>query len=272
MQVEKRFDTGELTISYLETGETGRALVLLHGLTSSKQGYAPVMPLLADRWHLYAPDFRGHGTSDRATDTQYHNVDYARDIISFLKQIGEPVVVIGHSLGAMVAIIVAARYPEGVRGVTLLDPPLFSYMDTVREQPETTKWFELVASVTRDNPSQDVVADRLRKIMPETPPDQLSQMAGVIATTASGAAEIALRDEIWQGVDLPGELEKIRCPVLLIHGDWSAGAAMREKDVAFFTTHCPKSTVVHLPGANHGLGIRENPDILVRHFNATFPS
>src|SRR5947208_16170132 len=136
MQNEKTFDTGELKLNYIEGGE-GEPMVLLHGLTAMWQAWYPVLPELTKHWHVYAPDFRGHGKSGRAPDNQYHNVDYARDTIAFLKHIGEPVVLMGHSLGAMTAIITASQYPEGLSALVLLDPPLFTYSDSVHLQPET---------------------------------------------------------------------------------------------------------------------------------------
>ena len=120
---------------------------------------------------------RGHGKSDRAPDDQYHNIDYARDVIAFLKHIGEPVVLIGHSLGAMTAIIVASQYPEGVRALVLLDPPLFSYPAGVRYADD--QWFELVASIMQDNPTYETVVARLREKMPEAGERGARQMANL---------------------------------------------------------------------------------------------
>jgi pimeloyl-ACP methyl ester carboxylesterase len=269
---EKTFDTGELILNYGEAGGSGSPLVLLHGLTANKNGYAPLISGLASNWHIYAPDFRGHGKSGRAPDNHYRNADYARDIIAFLKQIGEPVLLMGHSLGAMVSIVTAAQYPGGVSGVVLLDPPLYSYTGNIHLQPDAEHWFSLVTSVMKDNPSYDTVVARLRAQMPDVSDEQIEGMASMISSVAAGTTETALRDEIWQGVDLPQALQKIKCRVLLIHGDWNAGAVMREEDIDFFKANCPAATTVHLPGADHGLKMQEQPNLVLQPVRAMFQS
>ncbi len=81
------------------------------------------MPDLAADWHLYAPDFRGHGKSGRVPGA-YRLQDYADDMIAFLRQIPEPAVIFGHSLGGMVALLVAAQIPQHIRSVVVGDSPL----------------------------------------------------------------------------------------------------------------------------------------------------
>ena len=62
---------------------------------------------------------------------------------------------------------------------------------------------------------------------------------------------------------MPQALQQITCPTLLIHGDWESGAAMRQEDVAFFRANCPSATIVHLPGADHGLRMQEQPELVL---------
>jgi pimeloyl-ACP methyl ester carboxylesterase len=267
MQTEKSFDTGELTLKYIEGG-SGAPMVLLHGLTAQKLGWYSLFPGLSKNWHVYAPDLRGHGMSDRAPDNHYGNQDYARDIIACLKQLGEPVILVGHSLGAMTAIVTASQYPEGVRAVVLLDPPLYTYIDDIHLSAGPLNWFTMVAEVMRDNPSQETVVARLHEKMPEASAQEVAQTAEFVGRVAAGTVETALRDEIWQGVDLPKALQSIHCPTLLIHGDWDHGAAMRQEDVDFFKSNCLSATVVHLKGADHGLMMNEQPEILLQQLNA----
>ena len=263
MQTEQSFDTGELTLKYVEGG-AGAPMVLLHGLTAQKLSWYALFPDLTKHWHVYAPDLRGHGNSDRAPDNQYHNIDYARDVIACLQHIGEPVVLIGHSLGAMTAIVATAQYPEGVRALVLLDPPLYTYSDDIHLSPDPFNWFTLVAEIMHDNPPFETVVTRLREKMPEAGEQRARQTAEIVAHVAAGTVETALRDELWQGVDLPRALQSIQAPTLMIYGDWDHGAAMRESDVEFFKANCPSAVVVRLPDADHGLMMQEQPEIVFR--------
>src|SRR3954471_8978915 len=137
MLQEQTFDTGTVSINYVADQASGPPLVLLHGVTSRWQGWLSVMPDLALRWRLFALDLRGHGRSGRA-DGRYRLTDYAGDVTAFLqRRAGEPAVVVGHSLGAMIAIAVAAEAPDFVRAVVLEDPPLAAFStQSLRERPE----------------------------------------------------------------------------------------------------------------------------------------
>ena len=82
------------------------------------------MPDLAVGWHVYAPDLRGHGKSERASG-RYRLQDYANDVVAFLRQqLDVAAAVIGHSLGGMIALLVAAQCPDCVRAVVVGDAPL----------------------------------------------------------------------------------------------------------------------------------------------------
>ncbi len=263
MQKEKTFDTGELPIRYYEGG-SGAPLVLLHGLTSNKSAWRPLLPALEAQYRVYALDMRGHGKSGRAPDNHYRNSDYARDVIAFLKHLGAPVILMGQSLGALVAIVTASQYASGVRALILLDPPLFSFRAAVQLEPQRLAWMSMVASAMQGNPSFDTIVTRLRAAMPDASDDQIIGTAHYIAGVAPGAAEAALHDEIWQGTDLAQALQQINCTTLLIHGDWDSGAVVHPEDVEKFRANCPAARIVRIPGAAHELNMQEQPEVVLR--------
>ena len=117
---ERLFDTGEVRLNYAEGPANGPALVLLHGLGRRWQVFRPLIPALSLRWHIFAPDFRGHGS--RGACRGYHGTEYAGDIGRFLRdRVQEPAVIFGHSLGGMIGMWVAAHDPELVRALILGD-------------------------------------------------------------------------------------------------------------------------------------------------------
>lgn len=109
-----------LKLAYVEAGNRdGEPLLLLHGYTDSSRSWSLVAPHLA-RYRLLILDQRGHGASD-APECCYGLSQFAFDAKLFLDAIGvERAAVAGHSLGSMVAITMAAEYPERVRNVTLI--------------------------------------------------------------------------------------------------------------------------------------------------------
>ena len=97
---------------------------LLHGLSANSTSWAPVIARTAREWRSYALDLRGHGRSAR-TPGRYRLDDYIDDADRLLQVIGEPAVVVGHSLGAVVAASLAQDRHPLVAAVFLEDPPLY---------------------------------------------------------------------------------------------------------------------------------------------------
>jgi pimeloyl-ACP methyl ester carboxylesterase len=123
---EYTFNTGTVILNYAETTSAGRPLVLLHGGNARWQSFESIIPAFTPTWHVYAPDFRGHGKSGWVPGS-YRLQDYTDDTIAYLQHhIPEPACVFGHSLGGIVALMMAAQYPEGVRAVAVGDAPLSS--------------------------------------------------------------------------------------------------------------------------------------------------
>jgi pimeloyl-ACP methyl ester carboxylesterase len=99
------------------------------------------------RWHIYALDFRGHGKSGRVP-RHYQLQDYVEDVKGFLqRQLTEPAVLFGHSLGGVIALLVTAISPEAVRALVLADSIIFG--DSLRRLM-TESIYPYLFSVARD--------------------------------------------------------------------------------------------------------------------------
>ena len=109
-----------LKMAYVEAGNPdGAPLLLLHGYTDSSRSWSLVAPHLA-KYRLLMPDQRGHGGTD-APECCYSLSQFAYDARLFLDALSiENVSVVGHSLGSMIAITMAAEYPGRTRSVTLI--------------------------------------------------------------------------------------------------------------------------------------------------------
>lgn len=109
-------------ISYLQAGDKGPPLLLLHGLGADSTMWGKNIPFLARHFRLYALDLPGMGLSPWAGEEI--NPDYYADVIfSFCRQgEKEPLFVIGASFGGELALLFAARYPQLVRAMVLAAP------------------------------------------------------------------------------------------------------------------------------------------------------
>jgi len=120
-----------LKLHYLDWGgdRAKGTIVLVHGGSANVHWWDLTAPLLTTEGQVLALDFRGHGHSQWAVPPHYGPAGYIEDVESFLGFIGSPVVLVAHSMGGAVAMWVAARHPELLEGLVVVDsrggPPPF---------------------------------------------------------------------------------------------------------------------------------------------------
>lgn len=102
-------------------GGIGEPVVLLHGWPQTWYEWHKMMPALASRYTVIAPDMRGFGDSEKPA-SGYEKTNVAEDIYQLVQQLGfQQVNLIGHDIGGMVAYAFAAQHPEAVRHLVLTE-------------------------------------------------------------------------------------------------------------------------------------------------------
>ncbi len=250
---EHSFNTGIVTLNYAEGPASGPPLVLLHGGSARWQNSASIMPDLAADWHLYAPEFRGHGKSGRVAGG-YRLQDYADDTIAFLRQqISEPAVIFGHSLGGMVALLVAAQYPEKIRAVVMGDSPLTAetwLAHLNRNRDGLISWRDLAGGAYSVEEITEALADEwLAQNLYQNDPDMLTIL-------------IDEPDRAAAGYDAVVVLPSIRCPVLLLQADPKAGGVLTDAEVEQGLPLLSQPTHVLLEGVSHVLHNEQKKPVL----------
>lgn len=97
-------------------------LVLVHGYTGSKENWYRLAESLGRRYRLVIPDLPGWGESERKPGADYGYAAQAANLAAFIGEVADgPVVLVGHSMGGGVVAVAAARYPDDVSRVGLLD-------------------------------------------------------------------------------------------------------------------------------------------------------
>lgn len=110
-----------IRLAYVERGRRdGPVVVMLHGITDSHRSYELLQPHLPEAWRVIAITQRGHGRSAKP-DVGYETRDLAADVCAFLDALGvERPIVVGHSMGAAVALQFAADFSNRVAGLVLM--------------------------------------------------------------------------------------------------------------------------------------------------------
>jgi pimeloyl-ACP methyl ester carboxylesterase len=129
-----------LRLHYVTAGQGARTIVLLHGFPQTWWEWHRVIgPLVAAGFRVVAPDYRGGGHSWRPPGG-YDKVTMAGDIHQLLREhlgIHEPVVLMGHDIGLMVAYAYAQAYRDAVSRLVVMDAPLpgTAVFDRLRSDP-----------------------------------------------------------------------------------------------------------------------------------------
>ncbi len=109
-------------LHYLRAGSGNETpIVLLHGYAQTSHMWRLLMPKLATRHAVIAPDLRGAGASDKP-ESGYDKKTLAQDIHALTQSLGfSKVKLVGHDIGLMVAYAYASQYPQEVESVVLMD-------------------------------------------------------------------------------------------------------------------------------------------------------
>ncbi len=128
-----------VALHYVTAGQ-GDPVVLLHGWPQSWYQWRRVIPLLATRYTVIAPDMRGFAASGKP-DGPYDTRTMAEDVYQLARGLGlGSIFLAGHDVGAAVAYAYAAAHRDGVRRLAYIDEPLpgFSYEQVAAFSPETS--------------------------------------------------------------------------------------------------------------------------------------
>ena len=250
---ESFFNAKDVRLNFAESPKSGPSLLLLHGGSARWQDFGGIIPDLAANWHLFMPDFRGHGKSDWAAG-HYRLQDYADDIIAFLqRQVREPVFIFGHSLGGMIALLVAAQLPVYVKAVVVGDSPLsaetwYTVIDQSRER--FIRWQQLTGGQRSLEDVTAIVQNEwvARNLYYNDP--------------AMMAALLDDFDNMTVGYDMNLVLPLIQCPVLLLQADPSVGGLMSDLEVEQAMALLARPSHVQLKNVNHALQNDQKQPIL----------
>lgn len=250
---EWSFDTGALHLNLAEGPQNGRPLLMLHGVTMWWQDFLPVLPHLSQNTHVFAFDSRGCGKSDRAGGL-YRVRDYADDIIAYLNSgwYSEPVDLLGHSLGAHIALMVANAVPDRVRSVILEDLPVRTADGRLVGRPHQPL-FPVWIDIMKDDPPFDELVKRLAKAMPDDPPTKHRYRAKSLQSLDMDVLSVYVDGDIFNGYDPEALLAGLNCPALLVHADPTIFARLEPPEAKRAVALAPDACAVMIEGAGHNV-------------------
>lgn len=229
---------------YYETHGDGSPLVLLHGgMLTVDLGFGALLPALAGRHRVIAVEMQGHGrTAD--IDREITPANLASDVVALLDVLGvERAHILGHSLGAAVALELGVSHPGRVRSLVPLSA-------TVRpdgmhaDLQDPSRW----ATSTRLPTQQDFADFRAAYERLAPHPEQFDAFFAKMSSAAAGLQ--GWTDE---------QLAAITAPTLLVIGDHDFTTV---EHAALMLALIPGSRLAVLPGTTH-MSITRRPELLL---------
>jgi pimeloyl-ACP methyl ester carboxylesterase len=143
---------------------SGPGVVCMHANASTSGQWRGLMELLAPKFRVLAPDSYGSGKGPHwPSDRVIHLRDEVALIEPVLARAGSPLALVGHSYGAVVALIAALANPSRVRAMALYEPTLFALLDAERPAPNEADGIRNTvadAAVALDAGNRDAAAER----------------------------------------------------------------------------------------------------------------
>jgi pimeloyl-ACP methyl ester carboxylesterase len=256
---ERDVVVGGVRLHLREVGETGAAPVLfLHGIMGHRRDWDVLIDRVGERCCVIAVDQRGHGRSEWTHS--YRVVDMADDAIALIEHLGvAPVPIVGHSMGAMVALVVAARRPELVDRIVLIDiVPDSLTTEVAFQMPEMfealaaasyTTVEEAVAEWQAGNPRArtDLLRNYVTHALVSGPDGRLRWRFDALGLRGFVAG--VTPDDLWSAADA------VTCPSLVVRGEHSR--LTTPDQAATLARRLGGGPVVVIPDGGHDLGVEQ---------------
>jgi non-heme chloroperoxidase len=216
--------SSQVTLEYIEQGRApGTALICLHGYTDSWKSFELVLPFLSENRHAFAISQRGHGNSGRPAEG-YDPRDFAADLALFIDQLNlGAAVIVGHSMGGIIAQRFALDYPQKTKALILVD----TFADFTDN--ENLAALEEAVSALQDPVDPAFVEEFQRSTVARPVSETFMQ------TVVGESLKVPAR--IWKAVlsglmpvDYTQALLAVNKPVLLVWGDQDTFATRQDQD------------------------------------------
>lgn len=204
--------SGGTRIAYEEAGTGDPALVLIHGWACNRSYLRRQFDHFSPNHHTVAMDLKGHGDSD-APQGDYSVEALATDVAALIEEVGlDRPVLVGHSLGGLVALMTACRRPDLVRKVVTLDSPVLL---SPRGRASLTA---LVDELAGDDCVAAARAFVASMFLPGDDPSVKEATISSMSSTRPHVMTEAMRGlTTWEGEDV---LATCAPPVLVISAGW----------------------------------------------------
>jgi N-formylmaleamate deformylase len=227
---------------YIRYASAGTPLVLVPGITSPAITWGFVAERLAQNFDVYVLDVRGRGLSSSGPGLDYGLDTLANDLVAFVAAVDlRESIVLGHSMGARIAIRAAVHDDSRFARLVLVDPPLSG--PGRRPYPAQLPWY--VDSIRQAELGMD--AEAMRAFCPTWSEEQLALRAEWLHTCYEPAITTAFNG--FHTDDIHRDIPKIRIPAALIVA--GRGGVIEPADERDIVSLNAEMRIARVPDAGH---------------------
>jgi pimeloyl-ACP methyl ester carboxylesterase len=231
-------DVGDVRLHYAECGTGEDLVILLHGFPEFWYSWRHQLPVLAERYHVVAPDMRGFNLSDKPAGIKNYRIDLlVADVLGLIKYFGKKkAAIVAHDWGAGVAWALAQRHPEAVSKLVALQvPPPAAWRANFTLRQLRRSWYMFFFQLPRVPEWWASVNDfarvekmyRKTSVRPEAFTDsdialykEALKQPGVLTSSLNYYRANVLKSLFRGGIKTPSERDgRVRVPTLFIYGE-----------------------------------------------------
>jgi pimeloyl-ACP methyl ester carboxylesterase len=238
-------ETQGIKLHYLEWGNAGKPdLLLVHGWTSFAPSWNGVAAYFADRFHIIAPDLRGHGESDKP-QTGYRLRDFAADICQLIENLGlKKPAYVGHSWGGNIGTMLASERPELISRAFLEDPVYWRMIHAFM-----TALPNALARLKR--PEAEIRAEAKQKALSK--PDEDLEVYRHRHFSADALTRLLTDNRDW-AFGFEDHFKRIAVPTTILVADYKAGGAIMREEMTYLERIAPPHVKLEFwEGVAHGM-------------------
>ena len=264
--IDQVIEVDRVRAHVVEAGD-GPPAILIPGLFGTYRGFERIMPLLAPHFHLYALDNFGTGDSDRPGDDFSYTVDEQADMIVRLMdrlQLSRSTF-IGVSYGGMIALNLAARYPQRVQAVACIEgavimprPSPYGFMERGLDTPLLGD--AIIALIRSGLLDRTIARDVMGPAWESLHENDRAEVMSIISHYTDAATRptwLGLARALHLSRDFDDQAKSITAPVLYLYGEKTSFARMVDTNLSYFRQNLPHVDLVSFSDGIHDLELQK---------------
>lgn len=289
---EKRLQAGNIFINAALSANRKPPVLFIHGLSANHHIWKPMIDNLGSDMKAILPDLRGRGQSDKP-EGPYSIDTHVKDMHALLDTLKiDKVTIVGHSLGAMIGLMMSVKYPEKVNGLVLMDgagklpfkkklnvlkvirPSLYrlkrtyssleDYLQTVQQVPVIKNWSPAVEQYLKTELIKE--GESFVTHMPYRVAEAEIESVGGSIEPADMLKKLLLQPiRTYRKIQKAGiyPYEKVQCPVLIIQAAeqniMKDDHLLPEEAITIMQKSLKESFLLRLPANHYGIVMDDLP-------------